>query len=98
VGDFLQASLFGTNGMDVLNYGEGFHIRFDCQPIRSAAQPLSTGAPALAPTKSRGASSHSNEWHFGYKAHIGVDKDSGLIHTLKVTAANVHDVTMTSKL
>ena len=39
-----------------------------------------------------------NEWHFGYKAHIGVDKDSGLIHTLKVTAANVHDVTMTSKL
>ena len=39
-----------------------------------------------------------NEWHFGYKAHIGVDKDSGLVHTLKVTAANVHDVTMTSKL
>ena len=36
-----------------------------------------------------------NEWHFGYKAHIGVDKDSGLIHTLKVTAANVHDVTVT---
>ena len=22
-----------------------------------------------------------NEWHFGYKAHIGVDKDSGLVHT-----------------
>ncbi|KAF5068618.1 IS5 family transposase ISBian1 [anaerobic digester metagenome] len=39
-----------------------------------------------------------NEWHFGYKAHIGVDKDSGLVHTLKVTAANAHDVTMTSKL
>ncbi|SFQ15858.1 Transposase DDE domain-containing protein [Oscillibacter sp. PC13] len=39
-----------------------------------------------------------NEWHFGYKAHIGVDKDSGLLHTLEVTAANVHDVTMTSKL
>ena len=28
----------------------------------------------------------------------GVDKDSGLIHTLEVTAANAHDVTMTSKL
>ena len=27
-----------------------------------------------------------------------MDKDSGLVHTLKVTAANVHDVTMTSKL
>jgi len=35
-----------------------------------------------------------NAWHFGYKAHIGVDKDTGLVHTLKVTAANVHDVTM----
>ena len=39
-----------------------------------------------------------NTWHFGYKAHIGVDKDSGLVHTLEVTSANVHDVTMTSKL
>ena len=37
-------------------------------------------------------------WHFGYKAHIGVDKDSGLVHTLKVTSANVHDVTVTSEL
>ena len=22
-----------------------------------------------------------NTWHFGYKAHIGVDKDSGVVHT-----------------
>ncbi len=36
--------------------------------------------------------------NFGYKAHIGVDKDSGLVHTVKATAANVHDVTMTSEL
>ena len=39
-----------------------------------------------------------NAWHFGYKAHVGVDKDSGLVHTVEVTAANVHDVTMTPKL
>lgn len=37
-------------------------------------------------------------WHFGYKAHIGVDKDSGLVHTIEVMSANVHDVTMTSQL
>ena len=37
-------------------------------------------------------------WHFGYKAHIGVDKDSGLIHHVEVTSANVHDVEMTPKL
>lgn len=28
-----------------------------------------------------------NTWHFGYKAHIGTDKDSGLVHTLEVTSA-----------
>ena len=39
-----------------------------------------------------------NEWHFGYRAHIGVDKDSGIVHTLKVTAANVADVAVTSEL
>lgn len=39
-----------------------------------------------------------NTWHFGYKAHIGVDKDSGLVHHLETTAANVHDVTMTPTL
>ena len=39
-----------------------------------------------------------NEWKFGYKSHIGVDSESGLVHSLKVTSANVHDVTTTSKL
>lgn len=39
-----------------------------------------------------------NAWYFGYKAHVGVDKDSGLVHTVEVTAANEHDVTMMSKL
>ena len=39
-----------------------------------------------------------NQWHFGYKAHIGVDKDSGLVHSVKVTAANVSDVATTPEL
>ena len=34
-----------------------------------------------------------NQWHFGMKAHIGVDADSGLVHTVIGTAANVSDVT-----
>jgi IS5 family transposase len=32
------------------------------------------------------------EWHFGMKAHIGVDADSGLVHTVIGTAANVSDI------
>ena len=39
-----------------------------------------------------------NTWHFGYKAHVDVDKESRLVHTVKVTAANEHDVTVTSEL
>lgn len=39
-----------------------------------------------------------NQWHFGMKAHIGVDADSGLVHTVEGTAANVHDVTLSHAL
>ena len=34
-----------------------------------------------------------NQWHFGMKAHIGVDAESGLVHTVVATAVNVNDVT-----
>ena len=37
--------------------------------------------------KQRDPEAHSvkkgNAWHFGYKAHIGVDKDSGLVHSVQ---------------
>lgn len=39
-----------------------------------------------------------NQWHFGMKCHIGADADSGLVHTVVGTAANVNDVTQASKL
>lgn len=52
--------------------------------------------------KKRDPEAHSvkkgNQWHFGYKAHIGVDKDTGLVHTVKTTSANEHDVTVTAQL
>ena len=32
-----------------------------------------------------------NAWHFGMKAHIGVDLDSGLVHTLVTTTARESD-------
>ena len=34
-----------------------------------------------------------NQWHLGMKAHIGVDPETGIVHSLTTTAANVHDVT-----
>ena len=33
-----------------------------------------------------------NQWHFGMKAHIGVDAETGLAHSLETTAANESDV------
>ena len=52
--------------------------------------------------KKRDSDAHSvkkgTAWYFGYKAHIGVDKDSGLVHHVEVTSANVHDVEKTPKL
>ena len=52
--------------------------------------------------KKRDPQAHSvkkgSTWHFGYKAHVGVDSKTGLVHTVKTTAANVHDVTVTPDL
>jgi len=39
-----------------------------------------------------------NQWYFGMKAHIGVDADSGLVHSVVGTAANVSDVTQAGAL
>ena len=52
--------------------------------------------------KKRDPEAHSgkkgNTWHFGYKAHIGIDKKTGLVHHLETTAANEHDVTVVPEL
>ena len=31
-----------------------------------------------------------NQWYYGIKVHIGVDKDTGMIHSVETAAANVH--------
>ncbi|MGR1217444.1 IS5 family transposase [Metapseudomonas otitidis] len=39
-----------------------------------------------------------NQYYFGMKAHIGVDAESGLVHSVVGTAANVADVTQVDRL
>lgn len=48
--------------------------------------------PAMHQTKK------GNQYYFGMKAHIGVDVESGLVHTVATTAANEADVTQTEHL
>ena len=39
-----------------------------------------------------------NEWHFGMKAHIGVDARTGITHSFTTTAANEHDLNQAGHL
>ena len=55
--------------------------------------PCSTKNKAKARDPEMHSSQKGNEWHFGMKAHIGVDADSGLVHTVRGTSGNVADVT-----
>ena len=43
-------------------------------------------------------SKKGQQWYFGMTAHIGVDADSGLVHTVQGTAANVNDVVKANSL
>lgn len=61
-------------------------------------------APSSTKNKDRGRDPEmhqtrkGNQWHFGMKAHIGADRDSGLVQTGVATAANVSDITRTAEL
>ena len=39
-----------------------------------------------------------NQWYFGMKAHLGVDAETGLAHTVVTAPANEHDVTQAHRL
>ena len=43
-------------------------------------------------------SKKGNQWYFGMKAHIGADAESGLVHTVGVTAGSVHDAKVFANL
>jgi IS5 family transposase len=43
-------------------------------------------------------SAKGRQWYFGMKAHIGVDAESGLVHTVRGTAGSVNDVVEANKL
>ena len=62
------------------------------------AAPSSTKNQAHSRDPEMHQTKKGNQWYFGLKAHIGVDRESGLVHTLKTTAANVSDSSQTAAL
>jgi len=56
------------------------------------AAPPSTKNKSKARDREMHQTKKSNQWHFGMKAHIGVDVASGVVHTVVGTAANEADI------
>jgi len=53
--------------------------------------PSSTKNKAGARDPEMSATNKGNAWYFGMKAHVSVDVDSGIVHSLEATTAKVHD-------
>ena len=62
------------------------------------AAPASTKNQARARDPEMGHTRKGKPHYFGAKAHIGVDEESGLVHSTTTTAANVADITETANL
>ena len=74
--------------------------------LRAGAAVDATSIAAPSSTKNKDgkrvpemhSSKKGTQWHFGMKTHIGVDADSGLLHTVRSTAGHVAGVTEGSSL
>lgn len=62
------------------------------------AAPTSTKNQSHSRDPEMHSSKKGNQWYFGSKFHIGVDQETGLVHTLKVTSGNVSDITEAASL
>ena len=62
------------------------------------AAPTSTKNQSQARDPEMHASKKGNQWFFGSKFHIGVDSETGLVHTLKVTSGHVSDIVEAASL
>ncbi len=65
---------------------------------RLIAAPTSTKNQSQSHDPEMHASKKGNQWYFGSKFHIGVDSETGLVHTLRVTAGHVREVTEAAHL
>ena len=61
------------------------------RPRKSIDAPSSTKNKAGARDPEMSSTKKGNDWYFGMKAHIGVDADSGVTHSLETSTAKLHD-------
>ncbi len=95
----LEAAALGTGLLEVINrhlQAEGLQLRPQSGTIVDASiisAPSSIRNRARARDPEMHQTRKGNQWYFGMKLHIGVDSESGIVHSLHTTAANVSDIT-----
>lgn len=62
------------------------------------AAPTSTKNKSQSRDPEMHSSKKGNQWFFGSKFHIGVDHETGLVHTLKTTSGHVSDIAEAASL
>ena len=82
---------------------EEINVHLESQGLRLREGTIVDASITLAPSSTKNharerdpemhQTKKGNEWHFGMKIHIGVDADTGLVHSMTTTAANAHDIT-----
>ena len=100
---FLEKHKLGQGLLDEINShleSLGLKLRegtiVDATIIEASSPPPGTGLGSGTWTCIRPR--RGTSWHFGMKAHIGVDADTGIVHSMSATAANAHDVTQAHNL
>jgi len=83
---------------------EEVHVHLERQGIKVAKGTIVDATIINAPSSTKNASGKrdpdmhqtkkGNEWHFGMKAHVGVDSKTKVIHSVVATGANVADCTV----
>jgi IS5 family transposase len=79
-----------------------------CRGLRLSKGKIVDTTTIAAPSSTKNASGRrdpemnqtkkGHQWHFGIKAHIGVDAETGLVHSLAGTAAHVHGRTQAESM
>ena len=70
---------------------QGLQLEGTIMDATLIAAPTSTKNKAKQRDPEMHQTKKGNEWHFGMKAHIGVDAETGMVHRITTTPANAHD-------
>ena len=100
-------SLLAANGLGRALLDE-LNASLEAEGLRMSAGTIVDATFVEAPSSTKNArkqrdpeahqAKKGQNWHFGFKAHVGVDAVTGTVHTLEVTAASAHDLTRAASL